>query len=369
MKFRLTNIISVFCLFCVIACQHDSQDVSQEKIISPQGAAGIQKENLISEKEMICTKEHLHFEQTSQISFVSEQEVLVKFFDESLQTTTDFARFLEHLSVEIFDEKQCDFAKITVQNRLKKGVLFTGRLTKENHFFYGQKKISLPEFQRRFEITEETTLELLKERLKTARDQKNSEEALSLIAEWLEQDPENAKILTIKGNVFLEEGRFLEAIPLYERVLEKQPDLGETAFSLAVAKKEAGLFQEAISDFERLKGSFVDQNFLSLHLAEAYFRNQEIDEAKKVLGDLQGEEPNLLRAELFRAEKKLEEAKVLLEKYPDHPVALYNLTLLFMDLRNTDEAMKSFLHLKQMAPEFAKELEFIELFSQKTETN
>ena len=363
MKIKFFNII--FFLFWVVACQDGNKDFIQADGVFPQTPSVIQKDNLIPEKEITCTKENFRFEQGSQISFVSDQEISVKFFNESLQTKVDFSRFLTNLSVQIFDEKRCDFEKITIQNRLQKGALFTGVLTKENYSLYRQKEISFPEFERRFEIAEEATLELLQAKLKMARDQKNSQEALSLIEEWLGQDPENARILTIKGNIFLEERRFLEAIPLFEKVLEKQPDLKEAAFSLAVAKKEVGRFTEAISDFENLKATWVDQNLLSLHLAETYFRNHEIEEAKRVLNDLKDQDADLLKAEIFRAEKKFQEAKILLEKYPENPMALYNLTLVLMDLKNTDEAVKSFLDLKQKAPEFAKELEFIELFSQK----
>lgn len=139
----------------------------------------------------------------------------------------------------------------------------------------------------------------------------------------IEQDPNLSE-----GVQMFQQGRYEEAIALFQKVLEKEPDSVDARYNLALSLLRSGKQDEAIALLEKVIEMKPDMMETYLALGECYFNMGENEKAKSYF----------------------EQA---LEKEPNNAEVYYNLGIIHYKDDRTDEAIKNFITSNSLDPEFA----------------
>jgi tetratricopeptide (TPR) repeat protein len=76
-------------------------------------------------------------------------------------------------------------------------------------------------------------------------------EAIALYDKAIEIDPNNVKVLVTKGEILYELARFKEAIALYDKAIEIEPKFKEAWYNKGLALAKLGRYQAALSCFDK----------------------------------------------------------------------------------------------------------------------
>ncbi len=139
----------------------------------------------------------------------------------------------------------------------------------------------------------------------------------------VEQDPK----LT-EGAQLFQQGKYEEAIILFQKVIEKDPNNVDANYNLALSLLRSGKQDEAIALLEKVKEMKPGMVETYLALGECYFNKGEND----------------------KAVSHFERA---LEMEPNNAEVYYNLGIIHYKNDRTDDAIKNFLTSKNLDPEFA----------------
>ena len=147
-------------------------------------------------------------------------------------------------------------------------------------------------------------------------------------AEIVEKALSEADKLFLKGNKFLEEKKFNEAVATYKEAIALAPSSWGYHFNLGLAYKKLDRAEEALASFRKA----VELN------AESYSANKELGEA-------------LGKSGAFKEAVPYYEKAVSLS--PDDPDAHYNLGVCLTNEGRADEALASYLKSVEIKPDYA----------------
>jgi len=312
---------------------------------------------------------------TAQVSWDVEGAPVVDFIGKEALSETETAKAAEDLIALAASIPECGFKKFSFRAPTDDGSYFEGAVFRENYASFKDGKITPAEFNRRLEIKKLATIASLKIKLVEARSNADHGYAMKLVDEWLTKEPDNVTAKMIKANVLLDQKHAAAASELYGTLILLQPKNFSVRFNLAFAKREQGLFSEAIAilkelDADDYEGRFLTSDDLRIHLIDAYLNNNEITAAKAVLEKVKNssaESVVFLRAAIKRAEKDFVGAKEVLEEHlaknGESGMARFNLVLTNLDLQDADGARREFQTLSVHHPELASELKFISLLT------
>ncbi len=117
--------------------------------------------------------------------------------------------------------------------------------------------------------------------------EKNNDGAISLLEQFLEQNPDAYQIHLSTGDCYREKGEFDKAIEEYNKALEQalaDEDMGKETAAIALAslgeislRKED--FEKAQDYFKQSIEMYPDNEILAYNVGEIYFSNRKIEEA------------------------------------------------------------------------------------------
>ncbi len=336
----------------------------------------------------ICQQALKQEKAIKKIEQVSDSLATVVIESNSITNEDSLAKWLKDFTKELYKGTGCILEQVGFSVKIDEFSYFQGIINRGDFGLYKKQKISEAEWVRRFEIKKMATSEALVESLRKARRALDNEKALKLVNQVLDDDFSNVSAREIKANILLDQKLFIEAIGIYETILEQYPDNARVLFNLSFAKERLGTFSESLKYANQLLSLLEDQNKqkdalnqlklslddVRLHLGVNYLKNNELDKAEKTLALIQDKNHPIsviLKSNLLRAQNKTEEAKQLLSQLIDtgqhQDIVLYNLVALSLDLKD-EKAAKEYYHiLKEAKSGMAKELSFLMTLKKKEE--
>jgi len=152
-------------------------------------------------------------------------------------------------------------------------------------------------------------------------------QALKLVLEKVpvqaKQDPDLAE-----GTRLFQAGQFKEALPFFQKVIDRTPNNVEAGYALALSLLRAGQVDEAIARFEKVREMKPDMVQVYLALGECYFGKGE-------------------------SEKALSFFDRALELQPNSAEVYYNMGLIHYKNNQTEKAIQSFSVSQSLDPKFA----------------
>lgn len=297
---------------------------------------------------------------------------------EDFEKHSQAAQYIYIFLEEFAGKKQCVRNMKFVTQKFGSDMAFEGRLRKTDYELLQAGKISRPEWERRLEITKKATLAAIKKGLKAARQAKDGEKVNEWATQWLQVKPKASVPRIVKANMLLEEGAYFPAIQLYEELLKEDPKNEIVLFNHAFALSGSGQYDQAIEIWQgliaqqsELKFQLVTTASLHLQLAEAHFKNNQLEKAEETLAQIKTVSfaRELLWSNVYRAKKEFEKSQLklenLLKKGQDRDLVLHNLILVELDQQQKEKAVAHYHELQQVNPELAKELSFLKVWQQK----
>ena len=107
-----------------------------------------------------------------------------------------------------------------------------------------------------------------------AKAENRLDEAAAAFARVVELDPVDAAALTFLGQIHLQQRRYADALPLFERAIAAEPFNVSSAYNLALALTRAGRSDEgraAMQRFERLRDSQYGVTYAQTYLAQGRY--------------------------------------------------------------------------------------------------
>jgi tetratricopeptide (TPR) repeat protein len=173
-------------------------------------------------------------------------------------------------------------------------------------------------------------------------------------------------LLKWRASALIVLGLKIQAMEVFEHMLQQFPDDEYIISSLAFMKTELGDKEGAIADYKLLTrspnvsaGTWYNLGFLQEEVgqvqdAEHSFRqalklNEKLDQAWYGLG--------LALIQLQRFDEAIKALKKNTQLQPMSPYAWYQLARVYVEREQPEEASKIILHLKGFEPKFAKQLE------------
>jgi predicted TPR repeat methyltransferase len=222
-----------------------------------------------------------------------------------------------------------------------------------------------------------------------------AEEAEKLYRQLLEQDPNNTDVLHLLGILLAQRGEFLAAQKFIEKAIKLEPNSPSFYNSLGNVQKNLGNLNKAVLCYQKalnidpnyavahnsLANIFLQQkklnkalehynkalklqpNYADAHynLALILLKQDKIKEALQHLDEVLHLEPDHSeahnqKAQLLHQEGRLDQAiyhyKECLKQDPVNIEAFHNLGIIFLERREPAVALKYFLRLLQLAPDF-----------------
>ena len=160
---------------------------------------------------------------------------------------------------------------------------------------------------------------------------------------------------------YFSQGRFLESIHYYDKLLEKDIELFSGTniyFRLAMAQSSIGEFEPAISLYQM---SLEVEDHLDIHfqLAITYFQNEDLESALKHFNKVKEKDPSYSSvypylANIYLTWKDLEEAKEMIDQglhYDQVNAELFSLAaLIYLQLGESDQANDYFERALELEP-------------------
>lgn len=306
---------------------------------------------------------------------LKDDAIVLKVDSNRIYDEVSLSKWIMEISRETYLTRDCPWKELKVAIDADDLGEWRGVSRRMDFELHEKGVISTAEWVRRFEVQKIASPESLKLALKTARQEKDHEEASGLIAEISSKEPQNQQAKIIKANILLDQGLSFEAIELYQSLPEDVSQSPLVLFNLALARKHVGSFSDAIAVYQNLLklGDFkvVSQDNVLLNLADAYLKNNQPDDAEKVLNQVKQKKApvwQILQANLLRAKHETQKARDVLAGMTVEnelsEVILFNLILLDLELKDVQAARERFSRLKNVNANFAGELAFLPVFKE-----
>lgn len=138
-------------------------------------------------------------------------------------------------------------------------------------------------------------------------------EALELYEEMVRLNPADLHTQSKIATLYILTGNPQKAAALFEEILQKNPDHCDAQNNLATLYLSKGCFEEAISLFQKFLRQNPDQEEIRMNLALAHFLKGDLEEAKKEVDkilqkDLEHSRAKRLLREIQEKEEKREGA-------------------------------------------------------------
>jgi tetratricopeptide (TPR) repeat protein len=116
----------------------------------------------------------------------------------------------------------------------------------------------------------------------------------------LERNPENAQALLELANLYYDLSRFADAVPLYRRYLERDPGNAEVRIDYAYSLFASGQEDAGIAELYRVLERFPDHPIALYNLGILYAQRGELERARQPLSELIRLHPSLPIAQRAR---------------------------------------------------------------------
>jgi Flp pilus assembly protein TadD len=190
-----------------------------------------------------------------------------------------------------------------------------------------------------------------------------SDQAVPILKEFLEQNPENAAVQFTLGKAYINTKQFDLAIPPLQKAVTIKPDMSGAHFYLGVAYAQMGQDAEALKEFEAEIPISPDQDVAYSNAAGIYEKQGNLDKALEYYKKAAEIAPNRpeLHADLAAIyEKQGNQAaaqaqyRALAEADPAHAaVTWFNIGAIAKNNDRNDEAVKAFQKAVELDPGYA----------------
>lgn len=291
------------------------------------------------------------------------------FFTEPL-----FDSFLVELALQMAPAA-VPFQAMEVQGVGSNDTFFKAKIYFSDVLSFTKGEISKPELARRFQVEVIETLVSLKVKAKKARQEKKWEEAALFLEKWLILEPNSIEALSLLGNDYRDLKKYWEAIRVYQKILSLDAQSVFAFHNLAYTFDKVGDFSGAIAAYQKALEKDPQNPLLVRQLAEVHRKNGDAKETMALLSKarakLEVDDLWLIEGNLKRDQKKFSEARAAYQKgqkkNPQDGRFFFNLLLIDLDTKSYAEAQKKYGELKGKFPQFAEELEGIEVFREEKE--
>jgi len=131
---------------------------------------------------------------------------------------------------------------------------------------------------------------------------KNLPESHRLLDEVLTRDPQNARVLAMKGRYLLHEGKSAEAVGKLEAAVGVNPKLAESQYWLGVAYRSVGENEKARARFMEVQSLDTNEVGSKLQLAQMALLDRKADAALDLANQAISQQPGNVQAHLIRAD-------------------------------------------------------------------
>lgn len=121
-------------------------------------------------------------------------------------------------------------------------------------------------------------------------------EAEFCLQEWIRRQPENAQAHYIQAQLYDLQGRALDAVAAYRRVLTSDPEIDDARLGLCVDLLQIGSVEEVLPHLEYLKKRSPDNLMVQVYLARAKDRLGHALEAERILDAILERQPHFAAA-------------------------------------------------------------------------
>jgi tetratricopeptide (TPR) repeat protein len=201
------------------------------------------------------------------------------------------------------------------------------------------------------------------------------EEAMQFINTALEALPENPDFLIGKGDVYLSLGNYEEAYYYYKRAADNETDNFRAWLSMGTALMRLENYNDAVECFLRAKGlrNHDGEVWLGIGICLLHVgTTEEASQALKTAIKLRPNQPSLWY-HLARIEKDSQKAlRLLLRGHrmdPDNIDILLELTRVYINLSNPEEAGKMLERAYEISPKNQRVIEMMEYYVLETTWN
>lgn len=237
------------------------------------------------------------------------------------------------------------------------GQKFTAKSNKEGKFM----KVGMPpgRYRVRAELEGYLPLETDFEQKIESRDRLKV--TLDKVPPRLDEDPDIAE-----GTRLFQEGKFKEALPFFQKAVEKFPASFEPNYNLGLAYLRADLLDEAITCFTKLQGLKPGQVEVYLALGESYFMKGENDAALAAFAKAKEMQPEnagvyysigIIHYKNDRVDEAIQNFTIAKNMDPQFAAAYYQLGLAFLkkgDMKSAAENLEKYLNLAPDSPQSAQ---------------
>ena len=119
-----------------------------------------------------------------------------------------------------------------------------------------------------------------------AAELKKYDEAIALLDQALETDPQLFEVMLIKARILAVQGKNDEATALVSRVLKEYPDNDNLRLQYARMLLEQGKLEAAIKEYTLLHEKLPENGDISLSLALLYIETRQLDEAVEIFEEM-----------------------------------------------------------------------------------
>jgi cellulose synthase operon protein C len=192
-------------------------------------------------------------------------------------------------------------------------------------------------------------------------DNNNAKDAVTVLQESLQQNPEKPELLDLLGMAFLRLNERGQALETYDRMLKQDPNSAALHYRMGELKVALRDENGALTSFRRSAELQPKALEPQIAMASVLLRQGKKDEARKIATTLQKDLPNspagqILSADLFMAEQNYPEAlnalkkAIAVENSPQTSIKMFNA---YQKMGNTAESEKIAV---SMAKDFGDDL-------------
>lgn len=288
---------------------------------------------------------------------------------------TDFIKWLDQNLPDLFDSKACSGEQQYSIQYQSESDTFEILVKAENYALLKNQKISSAEFYRRLNLKVIQAQQNFDQLLNQALQKKDYKKALELVKKEQNKLPDLTDLKRLEAKLLIRLDQNLEALTLLDSF---EDETGIKDYLKAYANQNLGRFQEAIElikpNIEVIQlsaeyaGMGILKDDLKIMLIELYLKNNQPDLAEPLFGRLS--EPSrpaaiLLKGIQLRLNKSYQKAYDHFQSWsPSREINIkykhFYLTLLSVDLRDQNKALEAYQTLKDVAPRWAKDFEFLE---------
>lgn len=265
------------------------------------------------------------------------------------------------------------FQQVEVQAVGNDGGKLEAKIAMADGVAYKKGEISQPELVRRLNVQLIDTLDSLKKKVRNAREQGNLEEAETALEKWVGMESSSNLALSLLGNVYRDEKKYWKAVSTYQKILLMDIRSRFALMNLGYCYDRLGALDDAVRMYQRTLE--VDPNNVGVvvQLAEALRKNGNGVEAETWIqkgflphgGAAYSESVGLANLSLVegnidRDAKKYKEALEAYDKArklnPADSKSLFNSILVKLDQKQFSDARKRYAELQSVDAVLAKQL-------------